>query len=154
MVTINPDKSVMNIAEAKKMENREEKGSVKFGSVFKELITSDGAAPAASEATMYLTDIRPAQFSESSPSVGTKIVDRFQALIDTMDTYQQKLSQADTTLRQIEPFVDKMAAQATTLEELTEATSQDDELKTIINQALTLSAMEIAKYRSGQYNDE
>ncbi|BBO80303.1 hypothetical protein [Desulfosarcina ovata] len=154
MVTIDPDKTVMNIADLKKRENQTVHGEKEFGSVFQDVITTSDAQPLVSESVSSLSEIRPAQFNVQTEAAETGIVDHVQQLLDTMEIYQQQLGSRSTSLKEIEPVLEKMDSQNESLAEMADATGVDDDLKTIINQSLTLSSIEIARYRSGQYNDE
>ena len=50
--------------------------------------------------------------------------------------------------------MEQLSSQAEELTTASEGGVEDAGLSTIVNQSLTLSAMEIARFQSGAYNDE
>ncbi|GAB6905586.1 hypothetical protein DESC_290106 [Desulfosarcina cetonica] len=153
MITLDPEKSILNIADRKKGDKREETGTAEFDSLFKDLIKTEDASNTVSGQDTAVFDIRPVRFSEPTPSSQATTVDHVQQLIETMDVYQQKLSEPRATLKEIEPYLEDLASHAKSLEDHCNSVSDDDELKAIVNQSLALASMEIVRYRNGEYNN-
>ncbi|WP_319409936.1 hypothetical protein [uncultured Desulfosarcina sp.] len=153
MVTIDPEKSILNITEQKKTENRSHLQKGEFDAIFKQAVDSTEDKGVKMESTPFMSQIRPGQFAtESLPSTNV-VVDRVQQLIDTMGVYQQKLIDSGATLKDIQPLVEEMTFQSESLGATSSAVEGQESLKTIVNQSLTLASMEITKFNSGYYND-
>jgi hypothetical protein len=153
MVTLDPNKPVLNPAANDKAENRSRTHNGEFDAFFRQAVGSTEFKHARTESAPFLSDIRPSQFSCESPSSESRIVDRVHRLIDTMEIYQQKLSDRGATLKDIHRLVQRMADESEPLGTASDALEGQKSLKTIVNQSLTLASMEIAKFNSGYYND-
>lgn len=154
MVTIDPDKSISAITELKKSKALEKTGTREFDAIFRQAIDIKGAEYVQMESTSSIADIRPAQFETQKTPSASMIVDQVRHLLDTMEAYQQKMIENGATLKEIEPLMDQLAGQSETLTAISKDVGEDDDLKTIINKSLMLSSVEIARFRSGIYNDE
>ncbi len=152
MVTINPDKSILDITERNKGGNSQKVNRGEFDAVFRQAVASAEIKGTETEATNFISDIRPAQFTLEPSSSANMVVDQVQRLIDTLEAYQQKLIENGATLKEIHPLVQKMASQSESLYETLSAMGDQETLQTIVNQSLTLASMEIAKFNSGYYN--
>jgi len=153
MVTIDPNKPILNTGEHNRAESQSNVKKGGFDAIFRQAVDSIEFKGAKKESAPFLSEIRPAQFpSESLPSANM-IVDRAQQLIDTMGVYQQKLTDSGATLKDIQSLVQKMATQSESLSATSNAVEGQKSLKTIVNHSLTLASMEIAKFNSGFYND-
>jgi hypothetical protein len=154
MVTIDPDKSISDITGAKKVQQQDKTDNNEFSAVFRQAAgnqrpeTSQQLEPASS-----VSGIRPVQFENKVMPATNAIVDHVQQLLDTMEAYQQKLTESSATLKTIQPLVDKIAFQSETLAAKAKEAVGVDDLQTIVDQSLTLSSLEIARFRSGQYID-
>ncbi len=153
MVTINPEKPIVNIPQRGKVENCNKGQKGRFDAIFRKTVDSTTIQNPKTESTHFVSDVRPAQFmSEPSPS-SNRVVNQVQRLIDTMERYRQKLIDNSATLKDIQTLVHRMASESESLSAISGAMEEQDGLKTIMNQALMLSSMEIAKFNSGDYND-
>ena len=153
MVTIDPEKPILNIADQKKTENRSRVQKGEFDAIFRQAVDSTEGRGLAIESTAFISQIRPVQFTAESLPSTNMVVDRVQQLIDTMGAYQQKLNDSGATLKEIQPLVEKMTSQSESLGATSSAVEIQESLKTIVNQSLTLASMEITKFNSGYYND-
>jgi hypothetical protein len=81
------------------------------------------------------------------------VVDQVQRLIDTLAHYQGKLIEKGTTLKEMDGLVRQMETQSASLAAAFDQVGESGKLKAVVNQSLMLSAMEIAKYNNGHYND-
>lgn len=152
MVTIDPDKPILNITEVKKAESRSPTQAGEFAAIFRQTVDSTEIKGAKTESTHLISEIRPAQFATEPLPPQNMVVDRVQQLIDTMEAYQHKLIENGATLKDVQPLVQKMTSQSESLSATSSVVEGQESLKTIINQSLTLASMEIAKFNSGYYN--
>ena len=153
MVTIDPNKPILNTGEHNQAESQSNVKKGEFDAIFRQAVDSTEFKGAKTESAPFLSEIRPAQFSSESLPSANMIVDRVQQLIDTMGVYQQKLTDSGATLKDIQSLVQKMATQSESINVTSNAMEGQARLKTIVNQSLTLTSMEIAKFNSGYYND-
>jgi len=153
MVTIDPDKSISAITGPKKGQQQEKTDNHEFAAVFRQAADTQCPEPAQPEPASSVSDIRPVQFENKVMPATNAIVDHVQQLLDTMEAYQQKLTESSATLKTIQPLVDKIAFQSETLAAKAKEAVGVDDLQTIVDQSLTLSSLEIARFRSGQYID-
>ena len=153
MVTIDPNKPILNTGGHNRAESRSNLKKGGFDAIYRQAVDSTEFKGAKTESAPFLSEIRPAQFSSESLPSANVIVDRVQQLIDTMGVYQQKLTDSGATLKDIQLLVQKMATQSESLSATSNAVEGQKSLKTIVNHSLTLASMEIAKFNSGFYND-
>ena len=153
MVTIDPNKPILNTSEHNRAESQSNVKKGGFDAIFRQAVDSPEFKDAKTESAPFLSEIRPAQFSSESLPSANMIVDRVQHLIDTMGVYQQKLTDSGATLKDIQSLVQKMATQSESLSATSNAVEVQKSLKTIVNHSLTIASMEIAKFNSGYYND-
>lgn len=154
MVTIDPDKSILNVHEGSKTPNRSKLQKGEFDSVFREVAGSTSIKRGEVEATHFISNLHPAQFvTESSPSTNA-VVDQVSRLIDTMEGYRQKLIEKGATLKDIETLVQKMASESESLGAASSTVDEQDGLRAIIDQSLMLTSMEMVRFNNGHYNDD
>lgn len=153
MVTINPDKPIMDIANGNQAERRPGRQKSEFDAIFRQAVDSPAGKDTHTQSTGIRSDIRPSHFStESFPSTNM-VVDQVHRLIDTMEVYQQQLLDRGATLKDIQALVQKMESQSDSITATSSAVGDQDRLKTIVNQCLALTTIEITKFNSGHYND-
>ena len=154
MVTIDPDKSIQSLIESKPASHQATTQTGQFDAIFRQTLGEAQGDPATVAPAGFSAEVRPAQFMRQAESTSDLILDQAQALIDTMGVYQQKLEDPGVTLRDLQPLMEQLSRQAEALTTASEGGVEDAGLNTIVNQSLTLSAMEIARFQSGAYNDE
>jgi hypothetical protein len=154
MVTIDPDKSISTIPDGNSASTRSTVQQGEFDSVFREVADSTPIQGAEAEPTHFIDNLRPAQFNaEPSPSTNA-VVDQVSRLIDTMEGYQQQLIDKDATLKDIQALVRRMESESQSLGAASKRVDGQDGLRTIIDQSLMLTSMEIVRFNSGHYNDD
>lgn len=155
MVNIDPDKVIPGITELKQTKHRIEtlKNEGAFDAIFRQAIDSKETKCNDTESTPFISEIRPAQFASESAQSTDMIVDQVQQLIGTMEVYQQKLANDRETLKDIQPLMDEMTVYSKNLAAVSKAGEMEDELKTIVDQSLMLSSIEISRYNNGLYNN-
>ena len=153
MVTIDPNKPMLNATEPNRAESRSNVKKGEFDALFRQAVDSTEAKGVETESARFISQIRPVQFTTDPLPSADRVVDRVQRLIDTMGVYQQKLIESRATLKDIQPLVQEMESQSQTLSAASNAVEGQKNLKTIVNQSLTIASMEIAKFNSGYYNN-
>ena len=153
MIGIDPDKSIPSIVDQKRVENRQKTDKNDFQNFFQQAVGSVKTENNEVESTPYVSDVRPVQFETQEAASTDMIVNQVDRLINTIDAYQQQLMENNATLKDIEPIVDKIVKQSESLSTIAQDIEMEDDLKSIVNQSLSLSSKEIARYRNGDYND-
>ena len=154
MIGIDPDKIILPVTDQNKVASSKRTDKNNFQDLFKQVAKSAETENTAVVSTPYTSEIRPAQFETQAVSSTTMIVDQIDHLMTTMEAYQRRLMESDATLKDIEPIVEKIAKQSESLSVIAQKTEMENDLETIVNQSLSLSSKEIARYRSGHYNDD
>lgn len=154
MIGIDPDKIILPVSDQKKVANQQKTDKSDFQNVFKQAVDSTKTEDNKVVATPYTSEIRPAQFEAQTVPSTDMIVDQIDQLMATMEAYQHRLMDSNATLKDIEPIVEKIATQSESLSAISQEAKIEDDLKTIVNQSLSLSSKEIARYRNGHYNDD
>jgi len=154
MVTIDPNKPIQPIAGSKTGGDKATSANGGFDTIFKQAISGEEAQPCSAESTLAASDIRPARFSTQTESgTGASVVDRTEKLMDTLEAYREKLDEIGATMKDVQPLVQQMTSQSEALSTMSQSeNSADDKLRGIVDQALMLSSLEIARYNSGHYN--
>jgi hypothetical protein len=80
-----------------------------------------------------------------------EVVGRVMKFLDIMDDYAQKLGSPRVTLKEISPLIAKIEAEKNELKELAETLSPMDDMKTLLDEALIRSSVEVIKYNRGDY---
>ncbi len=73
--------------------------------------------------------------------------------LNFFDDYIHKLGDPNFSLRDLATIIDKMAAENDKIADLIDKLPEMDELKDIANEALMISAMEVEKFKRGDYLD-
>ncbi|BBO67088.1 hypothetical protein DSCA_10180 [Desulfosarcina alkanivorans] len=153
MVSIDPDKTILNITEGNPSARRSNVKKGEFDSIFRKAVDSTSTGGAGAVSAQPVSELRPARFTTAPPPSAGQVVDRVQRLIDTMEAYQQQLIEKGATLKDIQPLVDRMASEKDALSGISTSLEGQESLRTIVNQSLMLSSMEIAKFNGGHYNN-
>jgi glutamine synthetase adenylyltransferase len=153
MVTIDANKPIQPLTKTGNTDRPSKSQGEGFDAVFRQEMTGKTTAPATTESSSQVGGIRPAWFANDNHGAASRAFDRVEQLIDTMAAYQNKLIDNGATLRDIHSLVQQMSSQSESLEKLADKMDASDNLKTIVNQSLMLSSMEISKYYNGHYVD-
>ncbi|MCX8118303.1 MAG: hypothetical protein N3G78_10260 [Desulfobacterota bacterium] len=84
-------------------------------------------------------------------SLRSKSLQSIEETLTTIELYQEGLSSPETPLRGIEPIVQSMARGVEELDGLSRQLPLDDPLRKIMIETAILSAVEIEKFRRGDY---
>jgi hypothetical protein len=153
MIGIDPDKTISPTMDQKRVANQQKTDKNEFKNLFQQAVDSAKTENKTVASTPSVSEIRPVQFETQADASTGMVVDQVGRLMNTMEAYQRRLMESDATLKDIEPIVEKIAKQSESLSAIACDTNMEDELKSIVNQSLSLSSKEIARYRSGYYND-
>jgi hypothetical protein len=153
MVTIDPDNPIGTLSTPQKTPapNQTQKGG--FDAIFRETLVAPPVPIAATESTAVTGNVLPAPFAGAPDRSTPMMVDRLQRLIDTMEAYQQRLMAGNATLKEVQPLVERLEKHSQPLSALSGAAQQPDSLVIMVNQAVMLASMEVARFKSGHYND-
>lgn len=155
MVTIDPNKPIQPIVDPKTERDKAKPANGGFDTIFKQAINSEETRPPSAETTLAASGIRPARFStQTEGKIAVSIIHGAEQLVDTLDAYREKLDEDGATMKDVEPLVQQMTSQSEALASMSRSEeASDDKLQGIVDQALVLSSMEIARYNSGHYNE-
>ena len=153
MTGIDPDKILSPITDQKKVQSRQKTDKNEFQNYFQQAIGSATTENSNVESAPFISDIRPVQFDLMAGQSPSTIVDQVARLIDTMESYQRQLNESSATLKDIDPIIEKLARQRDSLSAISQNADVEDELKAIVSQSLSLSTKEVARFKSGHYND-
>lgn len=155
MVTIDPNKPIHPIVRSSTESDKAKPVDGGFDTIFKQTIGGENTRQPLTEPTTAVSDIRPVRFSaQKEGGTGVSVVDRTEQLVDTLNAYREKLDEIGATMKDVEPLVQQMASQSEALAAVSQSEEgADDRLQGIVDQALMLSSMEIARYNSGHYNE-
>ena len=78
-------------------------------------------------------------------------VQRMERFIDALDAYRQRLADPQCPLRDVATAVERLESEQRHLQRLSESSSLDRELGTIVNEGLVTATLEIHRFRSGAY---
>ena len=82
---------------------------------------------------------------------GPTPVERTEHLLSLMDAYRHQLADGSTSLRQIAPTVERMAAALPALEASCERLPSEDGLRRLATEAMVTARTEIARFQRGDY---
>ena len=97
-----------------------------------------------------LGEIRATHYVE--PATGIAIDQQTQSLLQKLDTYGQKLSNPDVTLREVEPLIKEIRDDATELSlAASKSNGSDQGLKKIADESAVFATVEYFKFMRGDY---
>jgi len=146
----------MKIADAQKIKHAvppeppktKKTGSKKFDKMLSENLKTTSAAKAKSAKSFNLQRVAPV----ITPAIEREeVVSRVMKFLDVMDDYAQKLGSPRVTLKEISPLIAKIESEKNDLKELAESLSPMDDMKTLLDEALIRSEVEVIKYNRGDY---
>jgi hypothetical protein len=155
MVSItDPNKPIQPMVDPNPKTEKTKPSDGGFDTIFKQAVAGETISNSSAEPTLAAADIRPARFStRDGGETAVSIVDRTERLVDTLDAYREKLGENGATMKDVEPLMQQMTSQSQALATMSQSEKgADDKLQGIVDEALTLSSLEIARYNSGYYN--
>ncbi len=134
--------------ELKKKRESEDK---KFGAVLQETIERSCDVRSGPQGPSMMNNIPEIRLSPFSPHEKTRIMNRVENFLDTLDEYQHKLGDPRVTLKDIHPLISDMAAERENLISSFNSLPDGDKLKDILNRTLITSSVEVIKFNRGDY---
>jgi len=89
--------------------------------------------------------------SVQPPATRQEAATRVWRFLDVLEEYSLQLSRPHMTLRDIAPLVDRMDAEIQDMRLLSEALPADDGIKSILDETLIRSSVELMKFKRGDY---
>ena len=124
-----------------------------FNEILKETVEpssdTDRQMKVAAVATPAAT--KPAALQATALSADRPAIDRIERFIDVMDDYRCKLSDPQCTLKQIQPYLEKMNAEQANMQQLLDDLPDQEPLKDVLNRALVTASTEAWKFNRGDY---
>ena len=127
-----------------------EKPAIGFGDVLKQQI----------KATPEMSGIQPCQLQPSvglspvTPAAGsTEPVQTVERLLDTVEQYGRLLNDPGSTLRAMEPTVNQMKIQVTSMNRLLQNLPVENPMRQVLEETRALVSGEVERFDSGYYVD-
>ena len=118
-----------------------------FAAIFKETYSEINAK---SRKTQQLSEIQPNSFSSAGKM---PIINHVENCLNTLDEYCRSLGNLTITKNDICPIINKMSQERDILTRTLNSLNNEDELKNILKQTLTISSVEITRFNRGDYFD-
>jgi hypothetical protein len=80
-----------------------------------------------------------------------EVVSRVAEFLDTVEEYSEKLKRPEVSLKEIYPLISKIKKDTQDLTSLSQSLSPDDEIKSLLDEALVRSTVEVIKFNRGDY---
>ena len=128
-------------------------GMSTFGSILDETIEkfqNRGTGPGLPGGSV-VGGVSSVQFPTLGPGLTVSLADRVDRMLDTLDTYRQMLGDGRYSLRDMDPTVRQIAAEAESLQPELDHIPVEDELGDILNQTLIAASLEVIKFNRGDY---
>ena len=131
-----------------KIKKTETPVSKTFAKIFNETYSKIDAK---SQKTQQLSEIQSNTFSsaEKMPTI-----DHIENCLNTLDEYCRSLGNLRITINDICPIINKMLQESDILTRALNSLNNEDELKDILKQTLTISSIEITRFNRGDYFDD
>ncbi len=79
------------------------------------------------------------------------IISRVAEFLDTIEEYSEKLARTGNSLKDVSPLIAKIESETQHLKSFSDSLSQEDELKSLVEEALIRSSVEVIKFNRGDY---
>ena len=123
-----------------------------FNKILKESVESTQKEATKLQSTKTIQPSSSIQLLTPSTPNQQFTIERIENLIDLLDQYRQKLSDPQITVKKVAPLVKEMDQAKESLRPILDSLKDGEEIKTILNQTLVTTSLEIAKYYRGDYN--
>ena len=127
------------------------------GPTFNEILKETVDAPSDNDRQIKVATVAPPAPAEPAALQVTALpsdrpaIDRIERFIDVMDDYRCKLSDPQCTLKQIQPYLEKMNAERANMQLLLDDLPDQEPLKDLLNRALVTASAEAWKFNRGDY---
>jgi hypothetical protein len=131
--------------------NRKTPTKADFGEVLKQTLNSSPATQQTIPPAGSVNPLMPAQIQHLSAADKNAAVDRIEEILDLLEDYRRKLIDPAVTLKDIHPVVAAIENENKNLQAMLDFLADGDELKTILNQTLITTSVEVIKFNKGDY---
>ncbi len=90
-------------------------------------------------------------FPTVPPASDGDLVGQVEDFLDTLENYQQKLMDPDTSLKELSPLVEQIQSEGENLADALEGLQADDGMRDILSQLLITSSLEMIRFNRGDY---
>jgi len=150
---IDPNPEIVKSVYPDKTTGPDKPADDKFGAMLKEAINKPSRTSSESEKPQMINTISNIQLNPLFAIQNSPIVERTEKFLDILEEYQGKLNDPQTSLRDIDPLIQRIQTEKETLAPVLNSLSPGDGLKDILNDALITSSLEIMKFNRGDYVD-
>jgi hypothetical protein len=119
----------------------------KFGEILKESLNPAAASKSATVSSGAVS----VRFRPADPVPSGSVTSRLEGFLDLMSEYRSKLADPRVSLKGLEPVVRSLEQGRDALSPLLASLPEGDGLRDILNQALVMTEVEIARFRRGDY---
>lgn len=154
MTIIDPDKPIRATAPMKPSAGHHSAGEGGFDAIFKHVAAAKTAEPAGTERATCAPEVQRIRFSANPPAPPASLVNGVEALVDSLADFQTRLGANGVSLKSMQGLVDRMVLESRALTRVAQGTAVDAPLKRIVDRALTLTSLEVARFYGGHYTDE
>jgi hypothetical protein len=151
---IDPNQEIVKSVYPDKATGPDKPADNKFGTMLKDAINNKPSkASAWSEKPQMINSIPNIEINPLFAVQDNPIIERTENFLNILEEYQAKLNDAQTTLRDIHPLIERMETEKETLTQVLNSLPPGDGLKEILNDALITSSLEVIKFNRGDYID-
>ncbi len=90
-------------------------------------------------------------FPSVSPAGDDDLVQQVEDFLDTLENYQLKLMDPDTSLKELSPLVDRIQSEGEKLTDALQGLQAGDGMQDILSQMLITSSLEVIRFNRGDY---
>ena len=98
-----------------------------------------------------IENVMPLQLQNVQPAQEPSTIDHIENMLDLPDEYRHKLSDPNSTLKDIHPLVESLDGANKQLIPVLDSIAEGDQLKQILNEILVTTSTEVFKYNKGEY---
>ncbi len=102
------------------------------------------------EASQRISDPKPVDHTDPL-LIRSQCFQAVEETLNTLEAYQKNLSAPEISLKKVDPIVQTLTEEVKTLQHLSGKLPLRDPLRTLMSEAGILSAVEIEKFRRGDY---
>jgi len=126
----------------------------RFGAILDETIADTSKTDTGALKTPMVDKMQGIAFYPSLSMEENPIIEQTEKLLDTLDNYREKLQNPDVGLEEFYPLISEMEMRKEGLASALKSLPEGDGLKDILNEAMVISSVEVAKFNRGDYRVE
>lgn len=124
----------------------------RFGEILRETMDTSAGPTGEGQPASVTNPIEGIYFDPRLLQPESPVLDQTERLLDTLETYQQKLGDRQVELSQMDPLIADIKKQSEGLASKADTLPDGDPLREILNQTLIVSSLEVLKYSRGDYS--